>query len=140
MSETTDRDIRRIQGRVRMAELDAPDSFLIEPAEIIAANVNLCGSDDAIGDLVPEKILGWYIGDCCKIHDWEYFAAPPSEEAREKADRRFKNNLTREMRRAMKSSFLYRIFRRLFRRAIKIYYKAVRAFGGPAFWDGKNGS
>ena len=138
MRLVTEKDVRRIQERVRLGELDAPDSFLSESPQIISANVNLCGSDDITGDLVPEKIFGYYIGDCCVLHDWEYFDAEPNEEAREKADRRFINNLTREMRFSMKSSFFYRIIKRWFRRAIKIYYKAVRSFGGPAFWDGKN--
>ena len=60
------------------------------------------------------------------------------ESVRDKADRRFRNILTRELGNAMKSSIFSRIFKRLFRRAINIYYKAVRSFGGPAFWDGKN--
>ena len=138
MNQVTEKDVRRIQGRVRQAELDAPDSFLTESAQTIAANVNLCGTDGVIGDLVPEKILGYYIGDCCVIHDWDYFDGEPDESVRDKADRRFRNNLTRELGNAMKSSFFYRIVKRLVRRAINIYYKAVRSFGGPAFWDGKN--
>ena len=138
MNQVTEKDIRRIQGRVRLAELDAPASFTSTDTATIAANVNLCGADDAIGDLIPEKIWGWYIGDCCVIHDWEYFDAEPDERARKKADRRFRNNLAREMRQARKSSFFYRIIKRLFRRTIKLYYKAVRSFGGPSFWDGKS--
>lgn len=131
-------DVRRIQGKVRLGGLDAPKSFTETDCTTIAANVNLCGTDDITGDLVPETIYFYYIGDCCVIHDWEYFDADPEEELRKKADRRFRNNLIREMRKAMRASKFYRAIKKLFRRRIKTYYKAVRSFGGGAFWDPKN--
>lgn len=129
-------DVRRIQKRVELCELDAPKSFSETDSETIAANVNLCGTDDLSGDLVPETIYFYYIGDCCVIHDWDYFDAQPSDEIKKVCDRRFRNNLLREMRVACKSGWRKRI-KKLFRRRIKTYYKAVHSFGGPAFWDGK---
>lgn len=136
--KVTAKDVRRIQGRVRLGELSAPKSFMEEDCVTIAANVNLCGTDDITGDLVPETIYFYYIGDCCVIHDWEYFDAKPEEELRKKADRRFRNNLVREMRLAMRSSSFYRAIKKLFRRRVKTYYKVVRSLGGAAFWDPKN--
>ena len=136
--KVTPSDVRRIQAKVRMGDLDAPKSFTTEDCQTIAANVNLCGTDDITGDLVPETIYFYYIGDCCVIHDWDYFDAKPDEEMRKIADRRFRNNLVREMRLAMQSSKFYRCIKKLFRRRIKTYYKAVRSFGGAAFWDPKN--
>ena len=130
-------DVLRIQGRVERCELDAPKSFLETDCETISGNVNLCGTDDITGDLVPETIYFYYIGDCCVIHDWDYFDAEPSDEVKKVCDRRFRNNLVREMQLAIKSSKFYKFMRKAFRRRIKTYYKAVRSFGGPAFWDGK---
>jgi len=138
MSKITAVDVRRIQGRVRMAELDAPKSFLeLDPA-VIAANVNKCGTDDFTGFLVPETIYGYYIGDCCVIHDWDWFDAEATDEAKRVADRRFKYNLTRELKIAMQRNSFYRWIRRLFIRRIKTYYSAVKHIGGAAFWDPKN--
>jgi len=56
------------------------------------------------------------------------------EEDRAEADRVFKNNLFR----IIEAKTKWAIIKILRRRRAVTYYQAVRMFGGPPFWNGKN--
>ena len=92
-----------------------------------------CGGGDGIGDcLVPDKMWGLSVHPACMIHDWMYDCGVTIEDKNE-ADRVFLNNVLRIIDAANSWWWL----RRLRRRRAATYYHAVRLFGGPAFWSGK---
>jgi hypothetical protein len=115
--------------------LACPQSFLDAPDELRRTVVNGCGSAQAKFDFIPDTLYCMPIRPACDIHDWMYWAGRSAED-KDEADRTFLNNLLRlvEARRGLVGRLL-KPFRR--RRALK-YYEAVVAFGGPAFWAGKN--
>lgn len=113
--------------------LFAPASFLTTPFDTLKTLVNGCGATNAKFDFIPDRIYGTYIGYACFIHDFMYHEGRTIDD-KEEADRVFLNNLLRVIKREhkwYKPKFLMRS------RARK-YYLAVRYFGGPAFWAGKN--
>lgn len=118
---------------VKTGRLDADNRFLdIELNELLFI-CNGCGSSQAKFDFVPDTIYLMPIAPACHIHDFDYhFGA--SIEDKNKADRRLMNNLLRLI--EMKSNV---VMKRLRRRRALTYYNAVCDFGGPAFWNGKNG-
>jgi len=81
--------------------------------------------------MVPDRIWGLDISECCRIHDFMY-GCGEREEDREEADRVFLNNMVRLI------SDGICLLRPLRRWRAKQYYWAVRYFGGPAFWNDKN--
>lgn len=114
---------------------------LFVPPQVRALNefeknhfANGCGSAQAKFDFVPDTIWGLDISDACNVHDLCYYVADPDIEQKKEADRVFLNNLNRLINIHTKFPILKWLRRR---RAMK-YYLAVKYFGGPAFWDGKN--
>lgn len=95
---------------------------------------NGCGAASAVVDFIPDTIYGVDISECCNIHDYMYAMADPDIEQKKEADRVLLNNLLRVINAKSGNRFM-RLLRSL--RAL-IYYLAVKHFGGPAFWSGKN--
>lgn len=69
--------------------LEAPTSFKDATEEEVSQISNGCGPDGG-GRLVPDFVLGLYVGQACVIHDWEYGT---SDEPRTVVDSRFRRNL-----------------------------------------------
>jgi hypothetical protein len=92
---------------------------------------NGCG-DGWRACLIPNTMYGLSILPACQIHDWDYHHGATIDD-KEEADRRFLNNLLRIIE-AHSANHVTRALRN--RRALK-YYEAVRIYGGPAFWQGK---
>ena len=125
-----------------MTKLYAPLEYGEQPCCYHAATkdqkdgiVGGCGAGDGFGDyIVPDKLLGLSIKKACKIHDWMYAYGVTLGE-KEFSDRVFLNNMLRLIRdnqsRLKSVNFLRRNF-------AKSYYLAVKWFGAPAYWDGKN--
>jgi len=117
-----------------MTKLYAPEEYWITPEETRRKIVNGCGTSGWKGQLVPNTLLGVSITSPCDIHDWMYWAGKADEASREEADRVFLNNMLRVVEVAP-SNWLTRAIRR---RMALHYYEAVRDFGAPHFWAGKN--
>lgn len=132
---TTPADIEAVRTLVLLGSLDAQDSFMQEPAELVAAHANGCGSALYKIDMVPDSIYGISIKPTCQIHDWDYEVGQTIAD-KESADRRFLNNMLRLI--DARQGWYDRIRRPLARRRALKYYEAVHAFGGPSFWKGKN--
>ena len=97
---------------------------------------NGCGTKGLGGILVPDTLYGLSIEEACNIHDYMYHIGHTIED-KEKADRVFLNNMLRIIE-SVKYPWYLKWFKWLrCQRAMK-YYQAVRDFGGPAFWKGKN--
>jgi hypothetical protein len=118
---------------VKVQGLFAPMSYRGAPKEVRDIAVNGCGTGGWKGALVPETMWGLDIREACNIHDWMYLAGETIAD-KEEADRVFLNNLLRIIETDSRWEWLAALRRR---RALK-YYEAVRVFGGPAFWNGKN--
>jgi hypothetical protein len=118
---------------VKVQGLFAPLSYRGAPKEVRDIAVNGCGTGGWKGALVPETMWGLDIREACNIHDWMYLAGETIAD-KEEADRVFLNNLLRIIETDSRWEWLAALRRR---RALK-YYEAVRVFGGPAFWNGKN--
>lgn len=113
-------------------KLYAPPLYWSLSPEGKASLCNGCGAK-GYGWTVPDTIWGLSITEICDIHDVMY-AWGVDESDREEADRVMKNNMLRKIEAKTK----WRMLKMLrSRRALK-YYWAVRSFGGPAFWNGKN--
>jgi len=94
-----------------------------------------CGAGSGLGEkLVPETIWFLNITPACKIHDHMYAIADPTDEAKKEADRTFRNNMIRIVHYHTDSVIITRL--RLNR--ANVYYRIVKDFGGPAFWNNKN--
>ena len=113
-------------------ELYAPEAFWqLAPADK-AALCNGCGAKGFGGWLVPDTLWGLSIEPACDIHDAMYHWGRTRQD-KAAADRVFLNNMLRLV--EAHSGRLLKWLRRY--RAVS-YYAAVRDFGGPAFWAGKN--
>ncbi|HLD91499.1 MAG TPA: hypothetical protein VI911_10925 [Patescibacteria group bacterium] len=99
---------------------------------------NGCGPGGWKFDLVPDSIWGCPITDACNIHDWMYHFGKVLED-KDRADRIFRNNMIRLINARTTNWFAKKLLlgRRL--RMAEIYYEVVSHFGGPAFWNGKEG-
>ena len=115
--------------------LYAPEAYWKLPKEEKDKICNGCGAQGKF-DFVPDTIYFLNISEVCSIHDYCYHVAMPSLSYKEEADRIFLNNMLRLIEAKTKWKWL-RFLRR--RRAYK-YYLAVKYFGAPAFWVGKNKS
>lgn len=113
-------------------DLYAPISYWEAGPADRAGICNGCGTKGLGGWLVPDTLYGLSITEACNIHDWMY-AQGDTIADKEQADRAFLNNMLRII--ESKSIRILLWPRRM--RAMK-YYSAVRDFGGPAFWQGKN--
>ncbi len=119
--------------RVGQALLFAPASYVEAAPEVRRIAVNGCGPGGWLADLVPDTLYGLDVAPACNIHDWMYAAGQTIEDKAE-ADRVFLNNLLR----LIDAAGGWWVLRWLRRRRARTYYEAVRLFGGPAFWTGKN--
>lgn len=124
----------RAQASAVSGFLDAPSSFKNATVQRLQEVCNGCGAANAKFDFIPDRIYGTSIREACIIHDWDYEVGVTNED-KEEADRRFRNNLLRIIHRACKEKWYKPKF--LMRIRAKEYYAGVKHFGGPAFWDGK---
>lgn len=114
--------------------LNAPQDYVTAEPELRRRVCSGCGPRGGLNGLVPETIYGLNISEACNIHDWMYAFAEPTVHAKNKADRVFLNNILRIINGKTKGRLLLFLRRK---RALKYYY-AVKYFGGPFFWSGKN--
>jgi hypothetical protein len=114
-----------------MTILYAPEAYWLLTPAAITEICNGCGSAQSKFDFVPDSIYGLNINEACNIHDAMYQWGSTLAD-KEEADRVLLNNMLRLIEAG--SSWLKMLRRR---RALE-YYEAVTAFGGPAFWQGKN--
>jgi hypothetical protein len=94
---------------------------------------NGCGAKGLGGFIVPDTLYGLSIEEACNIHDFMYCRGQTIDDKKE-ADRVFLNNMTRIIDDHTSVHWL----RALRRKRAKTYYEAVKLFGAPAFWRGKN--
>jgi SAM-dependent methyltransferase len=113
--------------------LFAPKEFWELSAEARKVLTNGCGPGGWLRWLVPDRNYGLDISPVCDIHDYMY-AVGQTEEEREEADSVMLNNHLRLIDAKTKWQWLRRL---RYRRAVK-YYEAVKNYGGPFFWHGKN--
>ena len=117
-----------------MALLYAPKEYWLLSDEERDDIVGGCGPGKGWKEyLVPDKIWGLNIIECCKIHDYMYFAGKTHLD-KEQADRVFLYNMLRLIDYETNSVVL----KFLRQRRAWLYYQAVSKFGGPAFWANKN--
>ncbi len=112
--------------------LSCSPSYLEACSELRDAVCNGCGSANAKFDLVPNTVYGVSIAEACNIHDWDYYIGKTNED-KELADRRMRNNGVR----IVDGQSANTLSRWLRRKRVLSYYLAVKHFGGPAFWKGK---
>lgn len=113
--------------------LFAPSDYWGLNADIRKTLTNGCGSQRKGGKLVPDTIWGLNIREACNIHDFMYGLGATIED-KESADRTFLNNMLR----LIDGETRCEVLKFLRRYRAMSYYSAVRDFGGPAFWAGKN--
>ena len=113
------------------AKVSAPIEFWDKPNSLRTGG---CGAGKFGDLLVPDTLWGLPVTGICQIHDHQY-GVGKTEEDRAEADRTLRNNLFRWIEYQHCCWFLAFLRRR---RAVT-YYAAVRMFGGPAFWNSKNG-
>ncbi len=123
------RDLQFTIDLVRAKKLDADPLFLTYEFEELLFICNGCGAANSKFDFVPDTMWGMSIKPACNIHDFDYHIGKTIED-KQRADRRFLNNLLRLINRG--KSKILKLLRR--RRALK-YYDAVDLMGGPAFWQ-----
>lgn len=114
-------------------KLFAPEGFWVLTDEAKEEISNGCGPKGSIGFLVPDTIYGLSVTPCCDIHDYMYHIGS-KESDRIDADDVFLNNMVRMV--TAETKYIWLLKLRL--RRVRIYYGAVKRFGGPAFWDAKN--
>ncbi len=112
--------------------LDADKSYGEASQGEIDLICNGCGSAQAKFDFIPDTVYGLSVKPACYIHDWDY-SIGETIKYKKMADRRFRNNMLRLI-----DSGSCRLLKGLRRRRALKYYYAVKAFGGPAYWAGKN--
>ena len=110
-----------------------PCSFFDAPSELLAKIARGCGPG-GLGDyLVPDTLWGLSIRQACQIHDWQYHWGVTIED-KIKADLNLRDNMVR----IIKAQDSWGILENLRLTKARIYYEAVKNFGGPAFWKGKS--
>ncbi len=117
-------------------KLFAPNTFWEASTTMVNDIAVGCGPGSGWKEkLVPDTMYGLDISEACVIHDWMYYEGETHED-KERADRVFMNNLNRIIGERGKNSFIFTNFLR--RRRATTYYRAVKYFGGSAFWNGKD--
>lgn len=121
-------------------KLFAPDPYGCQPCSYFDATPQMledaaggCGPGGVGDRLVPDRMYGLSVRPACSIHDWMYHFGQDLED-KKKADGVFLENMVRII--DTKTRWDWVKFLR--RRRAKKYYKLVKWFGGPAFWDKKN--
>lgn len=123
-----------------ICELWAPAEFWELPE--VVRNQYKCGPGRGILEkLVPDV---WYFGvpfvkplritPACRIHDYMYQYGPDEIWWKEKADRALLNNMIR----MIEFYPAWRIVKSVRYKKAAVAYQAVKIFGGPAFWAGRN--
>ena len=136
MTTMTTKQLRIIESQAA-AEYDnvyAPRSFIDATTEELEGICNGCGSPNSAVPVskCPQTFLGVPMYIACMIHDYMYHVGRTAED-KDRADRVFRNNmlrLTKTYKKRFVPDFVYRVW-------IQSSYRAVKHFGGPAFWDGK---
>lgn len=113
--------------------------FCLEPWnergwEVIRAIANGCGPQGWKEKLVPDSILGCNIQEACALHDVEYDEGQ-NIEAKNSADRSFRNNMQRLVRGRTTNWFAKKLLLVPRLKLTEAYYQAVCKLGGQAFWD-----
>lgn len=116
-----------------VAQLYAPPDYIAATPEVIRAVVNGCGPAGWKHSLVPATLWGLNVTTACNIHDWMYTTGSTITD-KDEADRVLLNNLLR----IVDAAGGWWPLQQLRRHRARMYYEAVRLFGGPAFWAGKN--
>ena len=116
----------------KILKLYCPYEYKLLRPQLKKQICNGCGPKSKF-DFVPDTIWGLKIIEICNIHDYLYYIGKTIED-KEKADRIFLNNMLRLIENKTKWKWLKKLRKK---RAYK-YYKAVKYFGGPAFWINKN--
>lgn len=94
---------------------------------------NGCGPKRPLLDkLIPETCWFCNVSEACDIHDFMYHLGETLEDKKE-ADTAFLANMYRIIEAKTKNKWL----KKLRKIRARTYYRAVRDFGGPAFWAGK---
>ena len=115
-------------------KLYAPEQYWDLSDKARAGIVNGCGPGGGWkGFLVPDTVWGLSISAACNIHDYMYYVGNDLVD-KETADRVFLNNILRIIADKTGQGWL-KVLRK---RRAKTYYLAVKYFGAPAFWAGKN--
>ena len=117
----------------RKVKLFAPPAYWRTSKKALDTIAGGCGPGGRGDWLVPDTMYGLSVKPACKIHDWMYFMGETIEDKKE-ADRVFLNNMLRIVVAVTKWWILRKL--RIWR--AYTYYKAVKQFGGPAFWNNKN--
>ena len=117
-----------------MTELFVPAGYNEMTPEMKAEVCNGCGPFGKF-DFIPDTIWGLGISACCDIHDFGYTFGTTLAD-KEEADRIFLNNMLRLIEAA--PGFWAKMLRPFRRRRALLYYEMIVAFGGPAYWAGKN--
>lgn len=118
---------------MKAVQLYAPESYVDASAAERAAVCNGCGPSGWKVDLVPDSLWGLSVAGACNIHDWMYHEGKTIED-KAGADRVMLNNMLR----LVNGRTRWRWLRWLRRRSAHVYYQAIKRYGGPAFWEGKN--
>lgn len=113
--------------------LFAPSEYWDLPETTKRSICNGCGSKGLCGWVVPDTIYFLNITEVCNIHDWMYHVGETIAD-KVHADNVFLNNLLRFIDRYSRYDWI----KRLRTKRAEKYYNAVKRFGGPAFWNGKN--
>lgn len=116
-----------------MIKLFAPKEYWNTPKEEVDKVTGGCGPGGKGDWLVPDTMYGLSVKPACRIHDYMY-AFGETIEDKESADRAFLNNMLRIIIEVTKWYLMRKL--RIWR--AYTYYKAVKKFGGPAFWKNKN--
>lgn len=115
--------------------LFAPESYWAATPAVRKVVTNGCGTSGWKGALVPDTMYFLSVAPACNIHDWMY-ATGATLADKEEADRVFLNNLLR----IIDNAGGWWVLKAARRTRARDYFDAVKYFGGPAFWDGKNPS
>lgn len=117
---------------MKPVKLFAPAEFWQLTKEQRNEICNSCGPK-GFDWLIPDSLCGLSVKAACEIHDFMYYAGETIAD-KEQADRTFLNNMLR----IIEANTEYEWLKCLRKHMAYKYYCAVRNFGGPAFWEGKN--
>jgi len=118
----------------------APEKYGRQPCcfhdatpDMIKAIAGGCGPG-GLGDfLIPDTMYGLSVKPACVIHDWQYHWGVTLEDKID-ADLNLRDNMVR----IIKGQGSVGVLENMRLHRAKIYYEAVKNFGGPAFWHGKS--
>lgn len=111
----------------------APRAYKEASLELRQAVAGGCGPG-GLGDyLVPDTLWGLSVRKACNIHDWEYHFGKTQQD-KKVADENFLDNMIR----LIQAANGWRVLMWLRKRRARKYYKAVRDYGGPFYWLGKD--